>query len=98
MRNRRDPHAGWMGRFIRGHRFDGNPLRRRSDRAETVILACEWRLRQPADFLRISPCCDAERPATLIDAVAVVTVDSHGATAAQTPEKPKAATVGGPRT
>jgi hypothetical protein len=63
-----------------------------------VILACEWRLRQPADFLRISPCCDAERPATLIDAVAVVTVDSHGATAAQTPEKPKAATVGGPRT
>jgi hypothetical protein len=28
-----------MGRFIRGRRFDGNPLRRRSDRAETVILA-----------------------------------------------------------
>jgi hypothetical protein len=39
MRNRRAPHAGWMGRFIRGRRFDGNPLRRRSDRAETAILA-----------------------------------------------------------
>lgn len=39
MRNRRAPHAGWIGRFIRGRRFDDNPLRRRSDRAETVILA-----------------------------------------------------------
>ena len=39
MRNRRAPHAGWMGRFIRGRRLDENPLRRRSDRAETAILA-----------------------------------------------------------
>jgi hypothetical protein len=39
MRDRRAPHAGRMARFIRGRRFDGNPLRRRSDRAETVILA-----------------------------------------------------------
>jgi hypothetical protein len=38
MRNRRGPQASWLGRFIRGHRLDGNPLRRRSDRAETVIL------------------------------------------------------------
>jgi hypothetical protein len=38
MRNRHAPHAGWIGRFIRGRRFDDNPLRRRSDRAETVIL------------------------------------------------------------
>ena len=34
----RDPQARWL-RFIRGRRLDRNPLRRASDRAETVILA-----------------------------------------------------------
>jgi hypothetical protein len=34
-----DPQARWLGRFIRGRRLDRNPLRRASDRAETVILA-----------------------------------------------------------
>lgn len=28
-----------LGRFVRGRRLDRNPLRRRSDRAETVVLA-----------------------------------------------------------
>jgi hypothetical protein len=30
---------GWLGRLFRGRRIDRNPLRRASDRAETVILA-----------------------------------------------------------
>ena len=34
----RDPQARWL-RFIRGRRLDRNPLRRTSDRVETVILA-----------------------------------------------------------
>lgn len=29
----------WLGRILRGRRLDRNPLRRRSDRVETVILA-----------------------------------------------------------
>lgn len=29
----------WIGRILRGRRLDRNPLRRRSDRVETVILA-----------------------------------------------------------
>jgi hypothetical protein len=33
------PRATLTGRFIRGRRFDGNPLRRAADRAETVVLA-----------------------------------------------------------
>src|SRR5258708_908882 len=33
-----DPQTRWL-RFIRGRRLDRNPLRRTSDRAETVILA-----------------------------------------------------------
>jgi hypothetical protein len=39
MRTRRNPQAGWLRRFVRARRFDGNPLRRRSDRAETIVLA-----------------------------------------------------------
>lgn len=34
----RKPRGSWLGRLVRGHRLDRNPLRRRSDRAETVIL------------------------------------------------------------
>jgi hypothetical protein len=30
--------TGWLARLLRGRRFDRNPLRRRSDRAETVVL------------------------------------------------------------
>jgi hypothetical protein len=33
------PQARWLRRFIRGRRLDRNPLRRASDRAETVVLA-----------------------------------------------------------
>lgn len=29
----------WLGRFLRGHRPDRNPLRRRTDRVESAILA-----------------------------------------------------------
>ena len=39
MGNQHAPDNGRLARFMRGHRFDDNPLRRRSDRAETVILA-----------------------------------------------------------
>jgi hypothetical protein len=39
MINRREPRSGWIGRLVRGRRFDNNPLRRPSDRAETWILA-----------------------------------------------------------
>jgi hypothetical protein len=38
MKNRHTPGNGWLVRFMRGRRFDDNPLRRHSDRAETVIL------------------------------------------------------------
>ena len=31
--------CAWFGRIVRGRRLDRNPLRRRSDRAETVLLA-----------------------------------------------------------
>ena len=30
--------TGWLGRLLRGRRLDRNPLRRGSDRAETVVL------------------------------------------------------------
>jgi hypothetical protein len=36
---RREPTTTPAGRFIRGRRFDRNPLRRSSDRAETSLLA-----------------------------------------------------------
>jgi hypothetical protein len=39
MINRREPRDGWISRLVRGRRFDSNPLRRPSDRAETWILA-----------------------------------------------------------
>jgi hypothetical protein len=34
----RSPGSSWLGRLLRGLRLDRNPLRRGSDRAETVIL------------------------------------------------------------
>jgi hypothetical protein len=39
MGNRREPRSGRLWRAARGRRLDRNPLRRRSDRAETAILA-----------------------------------------------------------
>jgi hypothetical protein len=39
MTNRREPRGGWIGRLVRERRFDTNPLRRPSDRAETWIMA-----------------------------------------------------------
>jgi len=39
MKNQHAPGTGWLARSARGRRFDDNPLRRRSDRAETVMLA-----------------------------------------------------------
>jgi hypothetical protein len=39
MGNQHAPDNGRLARFMRGRRFDDNPLRRRSDRAETLILA-----------------------------------------------------------
>jgi hypothetical protein len=39
MRKKHEPACGWVGRLLRGRRFDRNPLRRPSDRAETAILA-----------------------------------------------------------
>jgi hypothetical protein len=38
MRNQHAPGTGWLARSVRGRRFDDNPLRRGSDRAETVML------------------------------------------------------------
>jgi len=35
----RKPRATLAGRFVRGRRFDRNPLRRSADRAETIVLA-----------------------------------------------------------
>ena len=35
----RKPRATLTGRFVRGRRFDRNPLRRAADRAETIVLA-----------------------------------------------------------
>lgn len=35
----RKPRSTWLGRLVRGRRLDRNPLRRRSDRAETAVLA-----------------------------------------------------------
>ena len=35
----RKPRATLTGRFVRGRRFDRNPLRRPADRAETIVLA-----------------------------------------------------------
>ncbi len=35
----RKPRATLTGRFVRGRRFDRNPLRRPADRAETIMLA-----------------------------------------------------------
>ena len=39
MRKKHEPAGGWLGRLLRGRRFDRNPLRRASDRAETAFLA-----------------------------------------------------------
>jgi hypothetical protein len=39
MRRRLDPQARWIRRFVLGRRLDRNPLRRASDRAETLVLA-----------------------------------------------------------
>ena len=33
------PSSHWLSRLLRGRRFDRNPLRRKSDRAETAVLA-----------------------------------------------------------
>ncbi len=38
MKVRHGPRASWWGRTLRGRRFDRNPLRRGTDRAETVIV------------------------------------------------------------
>lgn len=38
MRGRRGPGSTWLGRLVRRHRPDRNPLRRRSDRAEAAVL------------------------------------------------------------
>ena len=38
MNPRRRPRAYWLGRLLRGRRLDRNPLRRGSDRVETVVL------------------------------------------------------------
>ena len=38
-RRPRRPGSHWLGRLLRGRRFDRNPLRRKSDRAETAVLA-----------------------------------------------------------
>ena len=35
----RKPRTTLTGRFVRGRRFDRNPLRRPADRAETIVLA-----------------------------------------------------------
>src|SRR5215470_6442313 len=40
MRKKHEPACSWLSRLLRGRRFDRNPLRRTSDRAETAILAC----------------------------------------------------------
>lgn len=37
-KRRREPRVTFMSRFARGRRLDRNPLRRASDRAETVLL------------------------------------------------------------
>ena len=37
-RRRRRPRTHWLGRVLRGRRFDRNPLRRGSDRVETALL------------------------------------------------------------
>jgi len=39
MRKKHEPACSWLSRLLRGRRFDRNPLRRTSDRAETAILA-----------------------------------------------------------
>lgn len=39
MRPARQPQTTWLGRFIRGHRPDRNPLRRHADHAESALLA-----------------------------------------------------------
>jgi hypothetical protein len=39
MRHRRQPGSNALGRFLRGHRPDRNPLRRGTDRAEIAIMA-----------------------------------------------------------
>jgi hypothetical protein len=38
MRAQRSPGSSWLGRLLRGRRLDRNPVRRGSDRAETVVL------------------------------------------------------------
>jgi hypothetical protein len=42
--------TGWLARLLRGRRLDRNPLRRRSDRAETVVLGALL-----AAFLAVAP-------------------------------------------
>lgn len=39
MRPVRRPRTSWPARFLRGHRPDRNPLRRRTDRVESAVLA-----------------------------------------------------------
>jgi hypothetical protein len=39
MRRARQPRTTWLGRFLRGHRPDRNPLRRGVHRVESAILA-----------------------------------------------------------
>lgn len=38
MKVRHDPRTSWAGRTLRGRLLDHNPLRRRIDRAETIII------------------------------------------------------------
>jgi hypothetical protein len=38
MKPGRSPRSYWLGRLLRGRRLDRNPLRRKSDRLETVVL------------------------------------------------------------
>ncbi len=46
----RRPRSYWLGRVLRGRRLDRNPLRRRSDRAETAMLGVLL-----ATFLAVAP-------------------------------------------
>ena len=39
MRRQRKPRTTWLGRLIRGRRPDRNPLRRGSDKTETLVLS-----------------------------------------------------------
>ncbi len=55
------PRIRWLPRFIRGRQFDRNPLRRTSDRVETVALIVAL-----VAFSIGAPLTAAEQTATLV--------------------------------